>query len=246
MQCICIGENLPIFNFQDVIPTTLPPKINGVQKEDVEELFVSETEKHDLLEKSKALTAIELSKVDLQWLQVLSEGWASPLKGFMRQTQYLQSLHFKCLLDFDKATNQSVPIVLAIGDEQRNSIGGKNSITLTYQGSVLAIMENIEIFPHRKEERICRQFGTSHGNHPYIKMINDAGDWLVGGDLKVFERIKWNDGLDKYRYTPKELKAKFLNMKADVVYAFQLRNPIHNGHALLMKVKVCFSMHNLS
>ncbi len=40
-------------------------------------------------------------------------------------------------------------------------------------------------------------------------MIMDSGDWLCGGDLEVLERIKWNDGLDQYRLTPNELRAKF-------------------------------------
>ena len=35
--------------------------------------------------------------------------------------------------------------------------------------------------------------------HPYIKMIYDSGDWLVGGEIEVVERITWNDGLDSYR-----------------------------------------------
>ena len=62
------------------------------------------------------------------------------------------------------------------------------------------------------------------------------GDWLSGGDLEVLERIKWNDGLDQYRKTPKELRAEFRRRQADAIYAFQLRNPVHNGHALLMQV----------
>ena len=66
-------------------------------------------------------------------------------------------------------------------------------------------------------------------------MIHDSGDWLCGGDLEVLERIRWNDGLDQYRLTPKELKQKFQQMEADAVFAFQLRNPVHNGHALLMQ-----------
>ncbi len=64
----------------------------------------------------------------------------------------------------------------------------------------------------------------------------EAGDWLVGGDIQALQRIRWNDGLDKYRLTPNELRAEFKRRGADAVFAFQLRNPIHNGHALLMKV----------
>jgi len=68
-------------------------------------------------------------------------------------------------------------------------------------------------------------------------MILESGDWLAGGDLEVFERIRWNDGLDEYRLTPNEIRARSMELGADAVFAFQLRNPIHNGHALLMQVK---------
>ena len=40
------------------------------------------------------------------------------------------------------------------------------------------------------------------------------------------------------RLTPNELRQKFKELNADTVFAFQLRNPIHNGHALLMKVRL--------
>lgn len=69
-------------------------------------------------------------------------------------------------------------------------------------------------------------------------MIHESGDWLVGGDLEALERIKWNDGLDTYRKTPNELRAEFRRRNADAVFAFQLRNPVHNGHALLMQVNI--------
>ena len=59
---------------------------------------------------------------------------------------------------------------------------------------------------------------------------------LFPGDILALERMKWEDGLDHYRLTPVELRKRFKEMGADAVFAFQLRNPIHNGHALLMKV----------
>ena len=68
-------------------------------------------------------------------------------------------------------------------------------------------------------------------------MVMESGDWLVGGDVEALERIRWNDGLDEYRLTPHELRAEFRLRGADAIFAFQLRNPIHNGHALLMQVR---------
>ena len=79
-----------------------------------------------------------------------------------------------------------------------------------------------------------------------LQMVMESGDWLVGGDIEAIERIQWNDGLDQYRLTPNELRAEFERRGADAVFAFQLRNPIHNGHALLMQVRakttVCMSV----
>lgn len=70
---------------------------------------------------------------------------------------------------------------------------------------------------------------------PYVEeVITSAGNWLIGGDLEVLKPIKYNDGLDNYRLSPKQLRQEFDKREADAVFAFQLRNPVHNGHALLM------------
>jgi len=47
-------------------------------------------------------------------------------------------------------------------------------------------------------------------------MVLESGDWLVGGELEVLERIRWNDELDQYRLTPRELKQRFKEMKAGI------------------------------
>lgn len=146
-----------------------------------------------------------------------------------------KALHFNCIYD-EGISNQSIPIVLAISSSDKERVEGCLAITLCYAGKPVAILRAPEFFEHRKEERCARQFGTTHPAHPYIQMIMASGDWLVGGELEVLERIRWNDGLDEYRLTPNELKKIFIDMGADAVFAFQLRNPVHNGHALLMQV----------
>lgn len=94
---------------------------------------------------------------------------------------------------------------------------------------------SIEIYKHPKEERIARTWGTTAPGLPYVEeTITNAGDWLIGGDLEVIEPIKYHDGLDHFRLSPSELRDEFTRRNADAVFAFQLRNPVHNGHALLM------------
>lgn len=98
-----------------------------------------------------------------------------------------------------------------------------------------SLFHRVEIYPHNKEERIARIWGTTAPGLPYVdEAIASAGNWLIGGDLEVLEPIKYNDGLDHYRLSPRQLRNEFDKRGADAVFAFQLRNPVHNGHALLM------------
>ena len=125
-------------------------------------------------------------QLDLQWVQVLSEGWASPLQGFMREEQYLQALHFSHLVSSYSNNNQSIPIVLPITHQNKLSLfpasekaSGEpqtlSSVTLKYQGRVVAVVRAPEVFEHRKEERCCRQFGTNNPGHPYVKVRGAGG-----------------------------------------------------------------------
>lgn len=47
---------------------------------DEHELFVAEAELPGALARAARLPTLELKTIDLQWVQVLSEGWATPLK----------------------------------------------------------------------------------------------------------------------------------------------------------------------
>ncbi|XP_067100474.1 bifunctional 3'-phosphoadenosine 5'-phosphosulfate synthase 2b [Osmerus mordax] len=222
----CIQRVVELLKEQGIVPT-------GVTEE-VTELLVPENKLDLALSDASTLPTLSITKLDLQWVQVLAEGWASPLKGFMRERELLQVLHFNNLLD-GGTINLSVPIVLPVSSEDKERLDGCAAVALQYAGRRVAILRNPEFYEHRKEERCARQWGTTCPQHPHIKMIMESGDWLVGGDLEVLERIRWDDGLDQYRLTPRELKQRFKEMKADAVFAFQLRNPVHNGHALLMQ-----------
>jgi 3'-phosphoadenosine 5'-phosphosulfate synthase len=52
-------------------------------------------------------------------------------------------------------------------------------------------------------------------------MIFESGDWLVGGDLEVLERIRWNDNLDQFRLTPNELRQRFRDMRVNRIGFFE-------------------------
>lgn len=145
-------------------------KQNGNFVTSVQELFVPDSQLKNILNEVTDLPSLELNKIDLQWLQVLSEGWASPLKGFMREDEYLHVIHFNTLLKDGVLHNQSLAIVLAISTADKERLQNSKSIALYYENVCYAVLRNPEIYYHKKEERVARQFGTTHKNHPYIKV----------------------------------------------------------------------------
>lgn len=47
--------------------------------------------------------------------------------------------------------------------------------------------------------------------------------------------VEFNDGMDQYRMTPEKVNQTIIDRNADAIYAFQVRNPLHNGHVLMLK-----------
>ncbi|KAF0989071.1 hypothetical protein HZS_3918 [Henneguya salminicola] len=235
---ICLDTEM--YNIKECVDIIISHIKNNICKKyqslEIPELFGYGKEELNHITNGELSVKIELTAIDLQWIQVLTEGWAYPLKGFMTEIQYLQCLHFNMIKEKDQWHLMSLPIVLCINESQKNRIQslGINSIKLIYKDKFIGILKNIDIYPHRKEERAARKFSTVSKNHPVVKMIMESEEWLIGGDLEIFEKIVWKDGLDEYRLTPNEIKKKIKDGGHDAVYAFQLRNPIHNGHALLI------------
>ena len=214
-------------------------------------------------EEAEGLPRVLLSDIDVNWLQTIGEGWAAPLTGFMREGALLQTIHFNSILvdpknitghfkygeqktEFQdvmtlqppKRVSMSVPITLAITDYTKMLIerSKKRAVTLVNKhGEALAILRNPEIYNNRKEEIVSRIFGVIDKEHPYIKYLYSGGDYLIGGEVELLGRIKYGDGLDKWRLTASEVTAEFAARDADAVFAFQTRNPTHAGHAYLMK-----------
>lgn len=244
-------------------PKLTPPGLPNPDGDEVIDLHVPEHLKAERKAEAETLPKVLITDLDLNWLQVIGEGWASPLKGFMREGTLLETLHFNSILvdpfnltgnkDIHETTtnfqdfpdvrppnrvSMSVPITLSCTAYTKAAIESSphNSVALTTQmGNIVAILRNPEIYNNRKEEIVTRMFGVVDPGHPYIAEMYKGGDYLIGGEVELLDRITYNDGLDQWRKTSKELLDEFKDKGADTVYAFQTRNPTHAGHAYLMR-----------
>ena len=244
-------------------PKVTPPGLPNPDGDEIVDLHVSSEEKSAKEAEAAELPKVLLTDIDLNWLQTIGEGWAAPLKGFMREGTLLETLHFNSILvdpfnvtgnklrlesktDFDHfpdyppttRVNMPIPITLSCTSYTKERVESSSSMDValvTRMGHTVAIMRDFEIYENRKEEIVTRMFGVIDPDHPYIANIYNGGDYLIGGEIELLDRIRYNDGLDKWRKTAKELIDEFQQKGADTVYAFQTRNPTHAGHAYLMR-----------
>lgn len=120
------------------------------------DLVVPERERAKKKLEAEALPQVRLTKIDVEWVHVISEGWASPLRGFMRESEYLQSLHFNCLrMESGPLVNMSLPIVLAIDDDTKSRIGSSPNVGLVGpNGDLVGILRRLVVFEFRFGESI--------------------------------------------------------------------------------------------
>ena len=114
------------------------------------DLVVPESKRGSKLLEAESLPKVQLTRIDIEWVQVIGEGWASPLRGFMREGEYLQSLHFNTLrMEDGSVVNMSLPIVLAIDDEAKGRIGSSSHVGLVGpDGDCVAILRRLVFFWH--------------------------------------------------------------------------------------------------
>lgn len=186
------------------------------------------------------LKSIDIDIHQAQYLQTIGEGWAFPLNRFMNELELLEVIQMKTLTDGEGKRNLlSVPITQSVSAEQKAELEGEKRIAIrcsAISDKVLAVINEPVFFDNRKEEICSRTFGTFSAKHPCAATIFAQGDFLVSGATMDFlEHVQFNDGMDSYRLTPAQISEQIKEKKADAVYAFQVRNPLHNGHVLLLK-----------
>ena len=138
-------RHLPNFSFRNslfqsnVAGVSLPKSLKPVARSSLIEpdggalvdLVVSLEERESRRSEAESLPKLRLKQIDLEWVDVIGNGWASPLRGFMREHEYLQSLHFNSLrLEDGSFVNMSLPIVLSVDDSEKFAIGDSPDVAL--------------------------------------------------------------------------------------------------------------------
>ncbi|HRP63550.1 MAG TPA: sulfate adenylyltransferase [Phycisphaerales bacterium] len=194
-----------------------------------------------LRDRAKNLPSITLSAKQMCDLEMIAIGAFSPLNGFVKRRDF-ESICRGMHLDAANPRDQimwPIPITLAVDAATVGTLERRGQAALYHaDGTLMAVMDTADIYPHDKELEIKSVFGTDDPAHPGVKAVLDEGEWLVGGSVHVITVMPKKDKGEQfpdYRLTPAQTRAEFEKRGWKTVVAFQTRNPIHRAHEYLTK-----------
>lgn len=174
-------------------------------------------------------TAIELDPATYQDVVNIANGRYSPLKGFMTQKDFLKVVEDMALED---GTVWPLPIILDIdGDTAASLAPGTRAELISPEGNTVGMLEVDEVFTYNDEETARQIFGTDDPSHPGVRSLFEKEDFLVGGDITLFETVRYHE-TDLF---PAETRVLFENRDWSTVAGFQTRNAPHRAHEYIQK-----------
>ncbi len=197
--------------------------------------IATEEEKKQLEEKAKNLTKIVIKDRYVSDCEMIANGGFSPLEGFMCKEDaenVINNLHLKNGLLW------SIPVVLPILDEVFNNLKIGDEVALYDKNNRLIAIMVVEDKFNLDLENYCKNvFKTTDIEHPGVKVVKEAGNNFIGGEIVRLVNRPVREGIDeKYYLDPAEVR-KIIEKKGwKRVVAFQTRNPIHRAHEYIIKV----------
>jgi sulfate adenylyltransferase len=164
-------------------------------------------------------------------LEMLAVGAMSPLTGFMLEKDYRSVLEDMRLAS---GLAWSMPITLSVSGDDVKRFGGADVIALTLGEESVAHLEVEQVYRRDREEEAAAVFQTKDPAHPGVRALQDAGEWLLGGTVRV-HRFPRHDTFVEHRLGPAQTREAFERRGWRRVGVFQTRNPVHRAHEYLQK-----------
>jgi sulfate adenylyltransferase len=174
---------------------------------------------------------VELGPREQADVEMLATGALSPLAGFLGEKDY------RAVLDEMRLASGlvwSIPITLSVTDEGLKRLGRAGAVALTIGDRPVAVLEVEEAYRRDREAEARAVFQTSDRSHPGVAALDRAGEWLLGGALRVLE-LPPHDTFTEHRLTPAQSRAAFAERGWRKVVGFQTRNPVHRAHEYIQK-----------
>ena len=193
---------------------------------------LSGEEREEALDRARTLNGLQLkSLVNLSDLELLAIGTFSPLTGFMVKQDYdrvVKDMHLYSGLIW------SIPVTLAVTEDEATSISEGQDITLWQDDTPLAIMTVAEKYQRDTAKEAREVYRTEDEAHPGVARLHRHGNCLLGGDIWL---LNWPQPREfpEFRHTPTQTRRMFARRGWRRIVGFQTRNPIHRAHEYIQK-----------
>jgi sulfate adenylyltransferase len=205
---------------------TIPP--HGGELVD---LLLTGAEAADAARESENHPKIEIGPREAADLEMLATGAMSPLTGFMVEKDYRPVIEEMRL---SSGLPWSIPITLSTDDQGLKRIGRSDSVALVLDGRPVALLNVEQAYRRDREAEAEAVFQTVDRAHPGVAALDRAGDWVIGGPLRVFALPAHETFLDR-RMAPAQTRRAFAERGWRRVVGFQTRNPVHRAHEYIQK-----------
>jgi sulfate adenylyltransferase len=205
---------------------TIPP--HGGELVD---LLLTGAEAADAARESENHPKIEIGPREAADLEMLATGAMSPLTGFMVEKDYRPVIEEMRLFS---GLPWSIPITLSTDDQGLKRIGRSDSVALVLDGRPVALLNVEQAYRRDREAEAEAVFQTVDRAHPGVAALDRAGDWVIGGPLRVFALPAHETFLDR-RMAPAQTRRAFAERGWRRVVGFQTRNPVHRAHEYIQK-----------
>ncbi len=214
--------------------TQKKPSISGILPhggELVNRVLTGE-EREEAVARAQTLRRLHLqSLVNLSDLELLAIGAFSPLTGFMAKADYDRVVQDMRLAN---GLVWSVPVTLAVTEEEAQDIKQGEEIGLWQEDTPLAIMAVSDMYRRDPAQEAREVYRTEDQAHPGVARLYRHGRTLLGGDIWL---LNWPQPREfpEFRHTPAQTRRMFARQGWRRIVGFQTRNPIHRAHEYIQK-----------
>ncbi|HKJ59792.1 MAG TPA: sulfate adenylyltransferase [Halobacteriales archaeon] len=175
------------------------------------------------------VASIHLNEEQFQDALNIANGRYSPLEGFMNRDDFVKVIEDMTLED---GTVWPVPVLLDVDAETVADVHPGERVGLRNpDGELFGVLNVDEVYKYNGRYAATKLFGTADENHPGVASFHDMDDYLVGGDVSVFDDCHYNEN----DLLPAESRVLFRHYGWETVVGFQTRNVPHRGHEYIQK-----------
>ncbi len=194
---------------------------------------VPEREKVKILMEAEKYPALYVDTDTLLDIENIATGVFSPLKGFMTEEELSSVAHRMILPNGDV---WSIPILLQVKEKDSlRKLGiGERVVIKDSSNRIKAIVDIKDIYRIDIKKIAKLIWGTDSEEHPGVNIFYSKGEWALGGDVWLLERVE--SPFKQWVLEPAETRKVFEYRGWKTITGFQTRNAPHKAHEYLQRI----------